>query len=269
MFEPRFSNGGYSHEPYSGFVEMPVSDTRAVNYSPDRAVRHASKYADFGFELRSDVTPMKPPLPETTPQTPGTDPTVLLIRHGESEANAGLPTPSPVAIRLTEKGRAQASTLAESFDFQPDLVIVSPFIRTRETAAPLLAKYPGAPVEEWPIQEFTYLDTTRLAGTTEAERRAEVDGYWTQCDAFATFGNGAESFAQFVGRVDAMISRLRDLRGVKVIAVFTHGYVMHAAGLRLREPDTSVDADLMRRFRHSWTEDAPAHCEVREFRFAI
>lgn len=210
---------------------------------------------------------MKPLLSDTTSRTPNPDTIILLIRHGESEANAGLPTPSPAAIRITGKGRAQAHDLAERIDFQPDLVIVSPYTRTRETAAPLLTKYPGTPVEEWPIQEFTYLDTTRLAGTTEAERHAEVEEYWNRGDAFTAFGNGAESFARFIGRVETMISRLKDLKGGNLIAVFTHGYVMHAAGFLLREPGAPVDAELMQGFRQSWAEDAPAHCEVRRFRF--
>lgn len=34
-----------------------------------------------------------------------------------------------------------------------------------------------------------------FAGTTEEERRAEVEDYWNRCDAIATFGEGAESFA--------------------------------------------------------------------------
>lgn len=211
---------------------------------------------------------MKLPLPDTAHGTPNSGPSILLIRHGESEANAGLPTPSPAAIRLTEKGRAQARSLADSFDFQPDLVIVSPYARTRETATTLLTKFPEAPVEEWPIQEFTYLDTTRLAGTTEVERHAEVEDYWNRGDAFTAFGNGAESFAHFIGRVEAMISRLKDIKKGNVIAVFTHGYVMHAAGFLLRDPGAPAGAELMRGFRKSWAEDSPAHCEVRRFQFA-
>jgi len=235
---------------------------------PDSGVRLTAICVDFGAGIRMHGYPMKHQMRDPVTQTKNLETIVLLIRHGESEANAGLPTPSPAAIRLTEKGRTQAHGLAESFDFQPDLVIVSPYIRTRETAAPLLAKYPGTLVEEWPIQEFTYLDTTRLAGTTEGERHAEVEDYWNRGDAFTAFGNGAESFAHFIGRVEAMISRLKDLKGGSVIAVFTHGYVMHAAGLLLREPDAPFDAELMHGFRMSWAEDAPAHCEVRRFRFA-
>jgi broad specificity phosphatase PhoE len=194
---------------------------------------------------------------------PQTGPVHFLIRHGESESNAGLPTLSPASIRLTENGRRQAIALAQTLEREPGLIVVSPYLRTHETAAPLIAKYPKVPVEEWPIQEFTYLDTRRLAGTTEAERSAEVAGYWSRCDAFAGCGEGAESFAQFIERVDAMILRLRGLSVGGIVTVFTHGYVMHATGLRLQEPASPVNDALMQKFRAAWLCDAPAHCEIR------
>lgn len=63
-----------------------------------------------------------------------------------------------------------------------------------------------------------------------------------------------------------MIGRLRNLRGIRFATVFTHGYVIHAAGRRLREPGASIDAEWMRKFRASWPENAPAHREVRRAR---
>ena len=39
--------------------------------------------------------------------------TVLLIRHGESQANAGLPSLRPETVELTEKGWQQAEDIAQ------------------------------------------------------------------------------------------------------------------------------------------------------------
>lgn len=217
----------------------------------------------FHIKLMAEVSPVQIPPQYPSPPRSLTRPAPLLIRHGESQANAGLPTSSPASIRLTEKGRQQAIDLADTLNQRPELIVVSPFIRTQETAAPLITMYPDVPVEVWPIQEFTYLDTRRLTGTTEAERRTEVAEYWGRYDAFTSFGEGAESFAQFIERVDVMISRLNRRGGRDVVMVFTHGYVMHAAGLRLLEPSSKVDGALMRRFHATWLEGAPAHCEVR------
>jgi probable phosphoglycerate mutase len=190
----------------------------------------------------------------------------ILVRHGESEANAGLPTPSPAAIRLTETGRRQAAHLAGLLGPAPALVVVSPYLRTRETAEPYLARHPSLPVEEWPVQEFTYLDIERHAGTTEAQRAATVEQYWNRCAPFDRDGAGAESFADFIGRVDATLARFRERCDGSVI-VFTHGYFIHAMERRIALPDEAVDPAMMRSFRHSWPDHAPRHCERRGYRF--
>jgi len=200
----------------------------------------------------------------TEPSLPGIPAGFLLVRHCESEANAGLPTPSPAVIRLTENGHRQAADLAEAIPERPDLIVVSPYLRTRETASPFIARHPETPVETWPVHEFTYLDIVRHAGTTEAERSQVVDRYWERCDPLGNDGGGAESFADFIGRVDDALGRLFE-RDDRLVVVFTHGYVIHAAGLRLAEPEHPVDAEFMAKFRASWSNHAPAHGEVRRF----
>ena len=95
--------------------------------------------------------------------------TVFFVRHGESLANTGVATPDPSSIPLTEKGRLQAKIVSEYFSKQPELIVHSPYIRTLETATPLIERFPIAKVEEWPIHEFTYLDIKVNAGTTPPE----------------------------------------------------------------------------------------------------
>ena len=73
---------------------------------------------------------------------------VHLIRHAESMSNAGYATQDPASILLSERGRMQAVRLAESIAEAPDLIVVSPYIRTRLTAEPLCRKFPLVPVEE-------------------------------------------------------------------------------------------------------------------------
>lgn len=188
-------------------------------------------------------------------------PAILLIRHGESQANADLPTASPSAIALTEKGHAQAAALAESIATEPDLIVVSPFLRTQQTAAPLTRKFPVVPVETWPVHEFTYLDITRHAGTTEAGRAAAVHDYWQRCDPHWIDGAGAESFAGFIERVDDMLERLSH-HPSKRIHIFTHGYFMLATHARLDDPRAKIDAAWMARFRDHLKPSPPAHTEV-------
>ncbi|MFN7493515.1 MAG: phosphoglycerate mutase family protein [Cyclobacteriaceae bacterium] len=82
---------------------------------------------------------------------------ILYIRHAQSEANAGGRTIDPVSIPITETGYAQSVSLAEEISEQPDLIIVSPYIRTQQTALPLSQKYPNCLMEVCHIQEFTFL----------------------------------------------------------------------------------------------------------------
>ena len=123
---------------------------------------------------------------------------VWLIRHGQSESNAGLPSADWRGIPLTELGRQQAERIAEVFADPPKLIVRSPYLRAQETAQPTIARYPGAACEEWPVQEFSYLRTLDGRATTSHERAPEVRAYWEQADPQHA-EPGAESFAGLLG----------------------------------------------------------------------
>src|ERR1700679_3079279 len=95
---------------------------------------------------------------------------ILLVRHGQSLANSGERTSDPDTNPLTELGRSQARSFVDRLDCKPTLFIVSPFLRAQQTAAPLRQKFPDVPVEEWPIQEFTFLEPSQHRDTNEIER---------------------------------------------------------------------------------------------------
>lgn len=161
---------------------------------------------------------------------------VRLIRHGESMANAGQATDDPCLIDLTDLGRQQAAEIAQSFREPPDLIIHSPMRRAFMTALPTMQRFPGTPVTEMDIQEFTYLDPVRCQGTTAAERKAWVEAYWAAgnvesyddgfdaLDALTGKKPRCESFIDFVGRVNRFAITLTEgLAGFQRIAVFGHG----------------------------------------------
>lgn len=153
---------------------------------------------------------------------------VVLIRHGESVANAGLPTSDPASIPLTENGRQQAEQIAEKMTIVPDLIIVSPYLRAKQTAEPVIKRFPQAKVECWPeVREFTYLSPASCAGTTTEDRKERVKSFWQAADPCYVDGEGAESFSQFVQRVDYVLQKLGDV-SAKNILVFTHGQFMRA-----------------------------------------
>ena len=160
---------------------------------------------------------------------------VILVRHGESAANAGLPTYDPASIPLTDTGRLQAVQLAEKMTITPDLIIVSPYLRAQQTAGPMIKRFPQARVECWPeVREFTYLAPASCKGTTTQERKERVNAYWQAGDPYYVDGDGAESFSQFMRRVDTAIQKLKN-EEARTIVVFTHGQFMRALDAEYRD----------------------------------
>ncbi len=169
-----------------------------------------------------------------------------LIRHAESVANAGAATSDPAGIPLSEVGWAQALSIATTVSQRPDLIVVSPFLRTRQTAEPTLCRFSDVPIETWPVQEFTYLSPDCCAGTTAAQRRRLVDVYWQHCSPEHVDGQGAESFSSMLQRVRQMRACLA-AHSAAFIVVFTHGQVMQAYRLIEADPDRD-DRTLMADF---------------------
>ncbi len=173
---------------------------------------------------------------------------VWLIRHGESEANAGLPTAEPENIKLTQKGHQQARQIASCFTEQPSLIVTSPFYRTKQTAEPLLERFPSTPQAEWQIQEFNYLATARRKNTTLAQRIPMAEEYWQRCDPFYADGAGAESFAEMMNRVHILKKQVQQFEE-GFVAVFSHGMLMRIFLWALLTNSVEVSAENMRRSR--------------------
>lgn len=188
---------------------------------------------------------------------------IFCCRHGESVANAGAATLDPLSIELTELGRRQAEDLARQWAEAPSLIVVSPAVRARSTALPTMRRFPSVRVEEWPIQEFTYLAPARCAGTTADQRRAWVEDYWALADPDRSDGDDAESFNEFLARVDGTAARLAQFSGEsdRTILLFGHGQFINA--MRWRQ-SSSGGRQKMPSFRAFDLRNPVAHCEPLE-----
>ncbi|GAA2412767.1 hypothetical protein GCM10010191_22900 [Actinomadura vinacea] len=173
-----------------------------------------------------------------------------LIRHGQSESNAGLPTNGPGAAPLTPLGRVQAERVAAAFTGPPALIVSSAFARARETALPTRERFPEAPYEEWPVQEFTFLGRLHAPRTTNAERRPHSLAYWERCDPAYVNGGDGESFKELIARTRDLVERLLSRSGDGLVAVFTHGLYMRALMWSLSTGVTDPDPAAMGMFRH-------------------
>ncbi len=176
-------------------------------------------------------------------------PTIWLIRHGESESNAGLITADAGSSALTARGQAQAEAVVRLFPKAPALIITSPYVRTALTAAPLRRRFPATPHEEWPVQEFTYLDAEQRRNTTLQQREPWVAAYWERSDPTFRDGLGAESFADLLERVQTFRTRLNRLQADPVV-VFSHGHFLAAVLWTLLAPPHGSLSHAMRQFRH-------------------
>jgi broad specificity phosphatase PhoE len=173
---------------------------------------------------------------------------IILVRHGQSVTNAGGRAADQVSNPLTELGRAQAREFAKRLDCKPTLLVTSPFLRAQQTSEPLRQRFPDVPVEEWPIQEFSFLNPVLHRGTSEADRESHVVAYWQREDPAYIDGPEAESFTLLLDRAREAIRRLVSSNTGGCVVVFTHGFFMQAFRLVLLFPN-ATDAELMANFQ--------------------
>lgn len=182
---------------------------------------------------------------------------IWLIRHGESVANAGAVTDNHITIPLSENGHKQAKEISQSIPYAPDLIITSPFLRTQETAAYTIKRYPNIPVVVWDVQEFTYLAPASCVGTSAADRRERVNAYWQQLDPDYIDGQDAESFTMLLSRAQTAIERLNHLNA-RFIIMFTHAQFIRAMTLLKTTSECNIK-ELMIQFR---SLPKYANCEI-------
>jgi len=184
---------------------------------------------------------------------------MILVRHAESAANAGLPTHSPDGIALTDLGVRQAEELAGNWTRRPAAIVSSPFVRARQTAEPLARRF-GMPIGMASVQEFTYLSPPKCVGTTAASRRSWVEAYWDLSDPDHRDGPGAETFREFVDRAKLVLADAT-LRDPGEVVVFCHGQFMQMVRWLQEHPARPVNSEAMRQFRAVDLKQPIAHCQ--------
>ncbi len=176
---------------------------------------------------------------------------IYLIRHAQSLGNVNGKTESHASIPLTEFGHEQAQKLVDVLP-PAKQIFISPFLRTRLTAEPILLRDQITP-QVLDIQEFSYLSDTRCKNTTLEERKPWVDDYWNQADVNLVTSEGAESFANFYQRVTDFISHLDSLKvhyQHDHLLVFSHGQFLQLLKM-LVEQKRELSSQLMRDFRYA------------------
>lgn len=176
---------------------------------------------------------------------------IYLIRHAQSVGNVDGITQSHASIALTDLGHQQAQQLLDVLP-QANHVIISPFLRTLQTAQPLLDRDQLTP-EILPIEEFSYLSDAKCKGTTLQQRKPWVDAYWQQLDLDYVDAPDAESFRHLYGRVQALFLLLNQEKSRYLnhnLMIFSHGQFLQLFKM-LQQQHEPVSATLMQKFRQN------------------
>lgn len=154
---------------------------------------------------------------------------IVLIRHGETTANAEGRMQGHADFPLSEVGRAQAERLRERLEaegFQPTHAYTSPLLRTSQTAEVLATSW-QAPVNPW--EDLIEFDVGSVEGMTHEEAALSLPGVdlssgWTPEIIALTRGEPLMARRQRGHRVaKALVGR----HGAgDVVAAVTHGGIV-------------------------------------------
>ena len=132
--------------------------------------------------------------------------TLYLIRHAQSTANAGGTSLPDHEIPLSAAGAQQAAERACRLP-ENRRVFVSEMRRTHETATPYCARH-GVRPEILPcLNEFSYLPFAAVQGLDASARKPLAEAYWQRADPHFRAGSGADTFAEFDGRISDFLHR--------------------------------------------------------------
>lgn len=163
------------------------------------------------------------------------EPTVWLVRHGQTVWSRDGRHTGRTDIDLTPEGEQQASALAPFIgSLDPDLILCSPRCRARRTAE--LAGVGSYEITD-DLQEWDYGD---FEGRTTSDIRREEPG-WTIWEGPWP---GGESASDVTARADRLIARVRD-SGARRVVLVGHGHFSRVTAARWVGSDVSVGQWLM------------------------
>lgn len=191
---------------------------------------------------------------------------ILFVRHAQSMGNIGKVSSTPDEIPLSSFGIIQAKDLIKKIQETPDLIVLSKYLRTHQTAKPLIDSLPHIPVEKWNnVHEFTYLNQARCSNMSSIERRPIVNEYWDRNDPYYKDGGNAESFHEFINRIESSIYQIKNSTEYNIM-IFSHGQFILMLKILMELKSTSKpipDLDkLMHEFRVRSKTETPKNASI-------
>ncbi len=147
--------------------------------------------------------------------------TIYLVRHGETESNVASLVQDGTAI-LSEKGKAQAKVLAERLRYlKHENILVSDYVRTRQTVEPFLALTNVDPIYTHVVRE-TKRPTQYIGMNSESDEYQAYlkltdenifDESWRHSDE--------ENFHDIIARIKEFFTLIDSLEGDSIVV--SHG----------------------------------------------
>lgn len=188
---------------------------------------------------------------------------IYLIRHAQSESNAGQAVRPNHAINLTDVGKTQAQALADWLTDQISEsvteIFVSQYLRTQQTAQPYLQSTKRTAIVIDELHEFNFLDFDTIKDLSFDDIRVIVDEFWQQHSAHRA-SELTDSFEQFVERVKKVRAYFDALPDGTYL-VFTHGMWIGMLIWQMLLGD-SPRLYNMKKFREFELAVRPKNCEV-------
>lgn len=172
---------------------------------------------------------------------------LYFIRHGESLANAG-GTPLPnVQIPLTDKGHTQAQARLRywlDLNVRPSHIYHSNMVRTYETALPFCQHYQMTASTLGLLDELNALCFNAIKDISVQARRQMNTNWWQSTNLHDRHGIGADTFGEFLGRVDAFITQMGHFDNHTLF--FGHGIWLGLLAYRLMGLPVRDNNDIQR-----------------------
>lgn len=156
---------------------------------------------------------------------------LLLIRHGETEHNAGRLALGRADVPLNERGLAQAQALARRLHAtnsygRIDAVYASPLQRAQATASPLAEAFGLAIVTETALIEMDIGALEGISFPEVRERYPEFMRAWLSDDVADAEMPGGESLRQVQDRAWAAVQSIRERHSEETVAAVAHNFVI-------------------------------------------
>lgn len=168
----------------------------------------------------------------------------FVMRHGRAENNERdiLNSTNDIPCHMTEEGKAQVETSLKAWTVKPDLIVVSPLIRTKETAEMVRAHFDMA---KDAVIEDARLAEVQFRSLNNKPRGEYLPRFTKTIERYSKQVEDAETWRDVRARVGACLQELEATHKGKSILIITHdGPIIQMHAIARGEDEATLSARL-------------------------